>query len=87
MPNPTHVCGDDDQFVNMQNEIAEAIARAKPNGATVRHLDCIACGEEIAEGRSKIYPYVERCLPCQQAKEDREAGLNRLHPWNQSKIR
>lgn len=35
---------------------------------------CLACGVTIPEPRLEAYPTAKRCLPCQQKKEQAQAG-------------
>lgn len=38
---------------------------------------CLDCDEPIIEGRLKLMPYAELCVPCQEAVERQRAGYGR----------
>lgn len=59
-----------DTEINEYNRIIKALEKLDDGTYGI----CADCGQEIAERRLKSYPNAARCLACQEAFEDAEAG-------------
>jgi phage/conjugal plasmid C-4 type zinc finger TraR family protein len=63
---------DDDVFVLQQNEINEALDKArKALYIPTDDVECIDCGEEIPPARKILIPSAVRCVACAQRAERR----------------
>ena len=74
MPNPAQVCGDDDQFINSQNEVAEELERVRKEQQQRAYNElCYDCGAKISKERRDAVPSTQRCVACEAAHEKRKS--------------
>ena len=64
----------------IDDTVADAVRIARGNmPAGESQLQCVECGEPIAEGRRRAVPGVRTCLECQSARDAKPvtSGINR----------
>lgn len=63
MPHPTQVTGDEDPFINQQNDVAGELFMIRNNLKIVPTTVCVYCGEHINPARSKVI-ITNTCIDC-----------------------
>jgi DnaK suppressor protein len=74
-----HVQGDMDLAVlQMHAETARRIEDALARLDANTYGNCLACGNEIAEGRLRALPFAARCQACEHRREQQQGCAERL---------
>ncbi len=61
-------------LIHMKAEIASRIDRALERLAEGSYGVCDDCGGDIAEVRLQALPFVERCKPCEEVREEADGA-------------
>lgn len=78
MPHPELVTQDDDQFINQQNEIAEAMQGIQKALAANDVMICAECEGPIEQERKDALPSAITCIECAQYLSAEEARQGKL---------
>ena len=68
-------------LIDMKAEIAARIDRALVRLAEGSYGVCDDCGGDIAEARLQAVPFVERCKPCEELREEADRRRPRMRSW------
>ncbi len=65
-------------LIQMKSDTLNSINRALHRLELGSYGNCADCRDEISEKRLKALPFAIRCKDCEEARERKTAGLNRL---------
>lgn len=78
MPNPASVTPEDDQFINQQNEVAEAMQGIQQALTANSTMICLECEGPIEQVRKDVLPSAVTCIECAQYLAAEELRTSKL---------